>query len=306
MQSGGLGNSIPDKGCLYNQISRQNRKKKNDGVSAIQFMRDLLSKDGNMYVDCLRDDKNIIDRLFWCDDISKLSHELFGDVLAFDATYKKNQYMLPLVVFSGVNNHNRSTIFAAALISNETKETYVWLLEQLMVAMKGKQPSAVITDGCAAMKYAIKTVLPDARHRLCAWHILINAGRNAKNKLFNKAFKNLMYDDYTMGKFKRKWDETVAKFGFQDKKWVKDMYDKRKMWATTYLRGKFFAGFRTTSRCEGLHFELGKYVHSRYNLRDFLDQYHICLNFMRFRELKDDCESIHGEAVPVTNLKKPE
>ncbi|KAJ1403212.1 Zinc finger, SWIM-type [Sesbania bispinosa] len=34
------------------------------------------------------------------------------------------------------------------------------------------------------------------------------------------------------------------------------------MWATTHLRGKFFGGFRTTSRCEGLHSELGKFVNA--------------------------------------------
>jgi hypothetical protein len=31
---------------------------------------------------------------------------VFGDVVAFDAAYKRNKYMCPLVVFSGVNHHN--------------------------------------------------------------------------------------------------------------------------------------------------------------------------------------------------------
>ncbi|KAJ1418496.1 Zinc finger, PMZ-type [Sesbania bispinosa] len=30
--------------------------------------------------------------------------------------------------------------------------------------------------------------------------------------------------------------------------WIREMYSKRDMWATAYLRGTFFAGFRTTSR----------------------------------------------------------
>ncbi|RYR20007.1 hypothetical protein Ahy_B03g065064 [Arachis hypogaea] len=45
----------------------------------------------------------------------------------------------------------------------------------------------------------------------------------------------------------------VEKFGFADKRWVQDMYERRHSWATAYIRGKFFAGFRTTSRCESLH-----------------------------------------------------
>jgi hypothetical protein len=30
------------------------------------------------------------------------------------------------------------------------------------------------------------------------------------------------------------------------------MYEKRHMWATAHIRGKCFAGFRITSRCEAL------------------------------------------------------
>ncbi|KAJ1395366.1 protein FAR1-RELATED SEQUENCE 5-like [Sesbania bispinosa] len=44
------------------------------------------------------------------------------------------------------------------------------------------------------------------------------------------------------------------------------MYQKREMWAATYMRGKISAGFRTTSRCESLHSELAKFVHSRHDL----------------------------------------
>ena len=65
--------------------------------------------------------------------------------------------------------------------------------------------------------------------------------------------------DYMIGEFQQKWAELVAEFGVQDHMWIKDMYEKRRMWAATYMRGKFFAGFRTTSRCEGLHAQLGRW-----------------------------------------------
>ena len=93
---------------------------------------------------------------------------MFGDVLTFDATYGKNKYECPLVIFSGVNHHNQTTIFRAAIVSNETEETYVWILEQFLLAMKGKCLISVITDGDLAMKNAIRTVFPKPYHRLCA------------------------------------------------------------------------------------------------------------------------------------------
>lgn len=50
---------------------------------------------------------------------------MFGDVLAFDATYKKNKYLCLVVVFSGINNHNEMIVFACALVTNEMEETYI-------------------------------------------------------------------------------------------------------------------------------------------------------------------------------------
>jgi len=79
----------------------------------------------------------------------------------------KKKYLCPVVVFSGVNHHNQSILFAAAIVVKETNETYAWLLERFLEAMGGKSPILVITDGDIAMRDAIKKVFPKARHRLC-------------------------------------------------------------------------------------------------------------------------------------------
>ena len=69
------------------------------------------------------------------------------------------------------------------------------------------------------------------------------------------------------------------------------------MWATAHIRGKFFAGFRTTSRCEGLHSGFGKYVSVLSNLVDFLNQFFRWLNHLRHKEIQNDYESSYGETV---------
>ncbi|KAL4286818.1 hypothetical protein AHAS_Ahas19G0124200 [Arachis hypogaea] len=61
--------------------------------------------------------------------LSQIDYQVFGDVVAFDATYKKNVYLSPLVVFFGVNHHNLTVVFAATLVADEKEETYVWLLQ---------------------------------------------------------------------------------------------------------------------------------------------------------------------------------
>ncbi|KAL4344607.1 hypothetical protein AHAS_Ahas11G0195300 [Arachis hypogaea] len=54
--------------------------------------------------------------------ISQIDYQVFGDGIAFDATYKKNVYLSPLVVFSGVNYHNQTVVFATALVVDEKEE----------------------------------------------------------------------------------------------------------------------------------------------------------------------------------------
>lgn len=126
--------------------------------------------------------------------------------------------------------------------------------------MGGRSPSSVITDGDIAMRNAIRRVFPDAHHRLCAWHLLRNATSNVHNVNFVSKLKHCMLGDYDVEEFQRKWERLVADFGLENNIWVKDLYEKRDMWATAHIRGNFFAGFRTTSRCEGLHSFIGKYV----------------------------------------------
>ncbi|KAH1198912.1 Protein FAR1-RELATED SEQUENCE 5 [Glycine max] len=63
-----------------------------------------------------------------------------------------------------VNHHNNTIVFATALVTNETEETYVWLLEQFLKEMKGKHPSSVITDGDLPMR-AIRIVFPRTHHQ---------------------------------------------------------------------------------------------------------------------------------------------
>ncbi|XP_057426171.1 protein FAR-RED IMPAIRED RESPONSE 1-like [Lotus japonicus] len=178
-------------------------------------------------------------------------------------------------------------IFASALVSNEQEETYVWLLENFLDAMGGKVPVSVITDEDGAMWKAIKRVFPTAHHRLCAWHLLRNA-------------------DLEIGEFEERWIQMVTERGCEENEWVIDLYERKEMWAAAHMRGQFFAGFRTTSRVEGLHAQVGKFVNSWNNLLDFMHNFNRYLSYQRHRELEADFASMHGDHVPQTQLKKLE
>ena len=259
-----------------------------------------------MYWTHTTDSNGRLEKLFWSDGCCRKNYAVFGEVIAFDATYKKNIYKRPLVVFSGVNHHNQTIVFAAALVSDEKVETCVWLLEHFLEAMEGKVPLSVMTDQDPAMKKAIQKVLPNSHHRLCAWHLLRNANTNVDNPNFLAMLRTCMCGDLEIGEFERKWAEIVDECGLREHTWVLDLYQKKEMWATAYMRGKFFAGFRTTSRVEGLHAQVGRFVNTWNNLTNFMENFFRYLSYQRFRELEANFDSLHGDQVLLTPLKRLE
>ncbi|XP_025702783.1 protein FAR1-RELATED SEQUENCE 5-like [Arachis hypogaea] len=269
---------------MYNEIARQRRQIFGDAARVLKKLEAMRLKDHN-YIS------------------SQLDYRLFRDVIAFDAMYKKNKYSCPLVIFSGVNHHNQTIIFAAALIVDETTYTYIWLLHQLMFAMKGKTPTSIITDGAMAIRNAVRDVFPEVRHRLCAWHLIRIATSNVGKPSFTSKFRKIMLGDYEIPVFKRKWVQLIKEFGLEDKPWVINMYKEKHMWATAYIRGNFFAGFRTTSRCEGLHSVMARYVGSRYDLTSFVEHFQRCVAHLRFKEFNADYESTRGVPVMQTCIE---
>ncbi|XP_028215161.1 protein FAR1-RELATED SEQUENCE 5-like [Glycine soja] len=291
---------------IYNQEVHMRKQHTSDASGALKYLHDLRKKDLTMYVLYTVDEGSRLQRLFWCDTESQLLYGVFGDILAFDATYKKNKYLCPFVVFSSVNHHNQTIVFAAAIVTDETKETYVWLLEQFLEAMKGKAPSSIITDGDLAMRNAITRVMPSVFHKLCAWHLLRNALSHVGDKQVLKWLKNLMLGDFEVVTFEEKWKEMIATFELEDNSWIGELYEKRMKWSPAHLRGNFFAGIRTTSRCEAFHAHVAKYVHSRTNLTDFVEQFKRCLTYFRYRAIVADYFSTYGNEVLQTNLRSLE
>lgn len=75
------------------------------------------------------------------------------------------------VPFTGIDNHHHSVTFAAGLLSDETAESYEWLLRAFKKAFV-HVPKVVVTDQDPSMKIAIEKEFRNSRHRLCMWHIM--------------------------------------------------------------------------------------------------------------------------------------
>ena len=53
----------------------------------------------------------------------------YHDVILNDNTAKTNRYEMPLSLFLAVDNNTRSRLIAQALVSDETTDSYKWILE---------------------------------------------------------------------------------------------------------------------------------------------------------------------------------
>ncbi|XP_028108698.1 protein FAR1-RELATED SEQUENCE 5-like [Camellia sinensis] len=240
---------------LHNYIQAERKIEMKDGDTEYALAYLCAKADANPYFFYKydKDQENRLGKLFWADSRSRLDYAAFGDVLVFDTTYKTNAYNKPFVIFIGVNNHFETTIFAYNLLVDETIATYTWVLQKLLETMDNKRPVSVLIDGDMAMSEAIQKVFPNAKHRLCNWHMHRNAKRNVQVDEFEGHFKHLMDLDANEVVFEEAWSKMVRKYGLQNNKWVSDTYNNKGMWAQSYLRGYFFAGMKSSQRCEGMH-----------------------------------------------------
>ena len=67
------------------------------------------------------------------------------------------------------------------------------------------------------------------------------------------------------------------------------------------MKGKFFAGLRTTSRCEGLHSKIGRCA-IWISLFEFLLHFNQCLDFVRDNEVNTDLKSMYGFSCHANSL----
>ncbi|KAL2933742.1 Protein FAR-RED IMPAIRED RESPONSE 1 [Bienertia sinuspersici] len=205
-------------------------------------------------------------------------YQKFGDVVSFDTTYITNRFKMPFAPFIGVNNHFQSTIFGCALLSDETAQTFEWVMKAWLRAMNGKAPNAILTDQDRAMRVAIAGVFPNTRHRFCLWHIMRKVPEKIghiiqKHEDFMEHFQHCMCKTWTEECFERRWSEIIETFEIQDEKWLQSLYEDRKQWVPTFMRDMFFAGMSTTQRSESINSFCDKYVSRKTTLQEFVDKY---------------------------------
>jgi zinc finger SWIM domain-containing protein 3 len=225
-----------------------------------------------------------------------MDYKCFGDAVSFDTTFQTNKFEMPFAPILGTNHHKQTIIFGAALLFNETIESFVWLFETFLIAMSGKHPSTIFTDQDATMAGAIAYVLPNTSHRLCLWHIYLNAAKHlghvisASGGKFLGDFKRCVYEDRSESEFNNLWDALLTEYCLRGNNWMVNLYSLREKWAAVY-RDSFTADMTTTQRSEGMNNVFKKRFHKKLSLSELLVECDKVSASLRENELDADFKS---------------
>ncbi|KAG9450374.1 hypothetical protein H6P81_010339 [Aristolochia fimbriata] len=84
---------------------------------------------------------DLMTNIFWADARMIEDYDHFGDVITFDTTYRTNDHERQLALFLGVNHHNQTTVFGAALILDSIR-----FLEHFQMVVDDRRYSETMED----------------------------------------------------------------------------------------------------------------------------------------------------------------
>ncbi|XP_028080652.1 protein FAR1-RELATED SEQUENCE 5-like [Camellia sinensis] len=235
------------------------------------------------------DTEEQITNIFWADATMIIDYGQFGDVVTFDTTYKINRESRPFVIFVGFNNHRETIVFGAALMYDETTDSFIWLFKKFLEAMSNKHSKTIFTDQDAAMAKAISYVMPNTYHRLCTWHMMQNAVKHMSG-IFSgpggvRSVLGKFIDEYEEEEeFFAAWNAMLDEFDVHDNSWLQSIFHLRKIWVRAYVRWTWSVGMKSTQLSESLNADLKEYLRSDYNLIQFFIHFERVLNEKRYKE----------------------
>lgn len=308
-EAGGYENLGFTREDMKNRLYSKRSLKVNEGDTGgvLEYMEKKSSEDVNFFYSIQVDEDDLITNIFWTDSKMIADYEVFGDVLCFDTTYRKLNDGRPFGLLVGVDNHKKSVVFGAALLYDETADSFVWLFKTFLKAMSGKKPQTILTDEDAAMAKAIKLVMPESHHRICVWHMNQNACKHLAGvvkeyKKFNADFQNCIYDKEEEDEFINAWNRMLEKYDLQENKWLERLFQKKEQWALVYGRNTFSADMSGTQRSESMNNELKGYISVKYDILTFLEHFDRLLSDKRYEEVKNDFKTTQSTPWPKADL----
>ncbi|KAL7123552.1 hypothetical protein ACP275_01G112600 [Erythranthe tilingii] len=216
------------------------------------------------------DDHGRLCNMLWIHSRCRAAYANFNDVLTFDTTYLVNKYKMPFATVVGINHHGQSILLGCALVTNDDAKSFKWFFKHWHEAMDDVHTKCIITVQCESIKIAIRVLMLNTIHRYCLWHIMSKVPQKFKGVAeYNNVvrdFKRIVYESITSETFELNW-------------------------VPCYLNHVFWAEMLSTQRNEGMHAFFNGYIHSRSNLKQFVEQYELSMANKIQKEFIADHES---------------
>ncbi|KAJ0975827.1 hypothetical protein J5N97_017792 [Dioscorea zingiberensis] len=286
-------NLIPSDYKNYIRSKRMKDMLKGDAGAVLAYLQKMKGDNPSFYYAIQVDEDDQMTNVFWADTKSIMDYHYFGDVVCFDTSYKTNEYGRPFAVFLGVNHHKQVIIFGAALLYDESIESFKWLFETFKMAMCGKNPKTVLMEQCSAAMEAVSVAWQGTVQRLCLWHLYQNALKLLNHAVldsetFAHDFGQCLYDFEEEDEFVSAWNMMLEKYDLKENEWLAKLYEEREKWASVYGRGAFCGDMENALRGETLKDMLREHLSSERDLVSFFKEYEKLLDERRCAEIEAD------------------
>ncbi|KAH7654469.1 FHY3/FAR1 family protein [Dioscorea alata] len=286
-------NLIPTGYKNYVRSNRMKEMRRGDAGAVLAYLQKMKGDNPSFYYAIQVDEDDQMTNVFWADAKSIVDYHYFGDVICFDTSYKMNEYGRPFALFLGVNHHKQVIIFGAALLYDESLESFKWLFETFKMAMCGKNPKTILLEQCAAVMDAVTAVWSGTVQRLCLWHLYQNVIKLLNytvqdSETFAHDFSQCLYDFEEEDEFVSAWNMMLDKYDLKDNEWLAKLYSEKEKWASVYGRGAFCGDMEYTLRGENLKDVLKEHLSLEKDLSSFFKEYEKLLDERRCAEIEAD------------------
>ncbi|XP_034600641.1 protein FAR1-RELATED SEQUENCE 5-like [Setaria viridis] len=292
----------------YLPTKRQREMAYGQAGSMLKYFQDKIAENPSFQYVLQMDCEEQIANIFWVDAKMIMDYAHFGDVFSFDTTFGTDKENRPFGVFVGFNHFRETVVFGAALMYDETFESFKWLFETFLKVHNGKQPKTIYTDQDSAMGKAVAEVFVEAWHGLCTFHIMQNAAKHLhaeKNEDTSilSDFSACMFEYVDMAEFEHKFDIMRKKVSKQT--WLDGIYKLKEKWAECYMKDVFTLGMRRTqlNESESLNNDLKIHFKSDFDIIKFFKHFERVVQGKRDNELNSEFDS--RKNLPKICMKRP-
>ncbi|XP_059658565.1 protein FAR1-RELATED SEQUENCE 5-like [Cornus florida] len=273
----------------YIRTCRQNELQYGEEAWLTNYFVTHACDDPSFFYALQLDAEQMITNIFWADPKMITDYGHFGNVVTFDTTYKLVHSNRPFALFLGVNQHRETAVFGAALMYDETADSFVWLFNTFLKTMSGKTPKTILTDQDAAMAKALVQVMPGTKHHLCTWHLMQNAQKQVgflfkRDERIKNVISKLMFEIEEEKQFMSEWDSMLRVYDLVGNTWLEHLFSLRHRWVMAFIKYTWCAGMRTMQLSESFNARLKEYLWRQLILPDFFTHFNRLLSDKRYKE----------------------